>query len=241
VSVARPLFLAMMGICMITVSHPAVARPRDDVMSKAFRCAIIGDTRTWLDCYYGAAQPAREALGMSAAPAGQVKLIADPPHGAPATGEVEIRDEVLSQAFTCKNFSDDQQWLNCYYAAAQPARTHLGLPSAGQIPQPPQPASAKTLAPPASFGVRAAQQSEIPDTTDHISARMASYSFDPYGIFTVTLANGQMWKQISGDTSLAHWTKPATSYTARLSHGFLGSYNLAVAGASGVFKVKRVR
>ena len=35
------------------------ARPRDEVMSRVFRCAVIGDPRLWLDCYYGAAQPAR--------------------------------------------------------------------------------------------------------------------------------------------------------------------------------------
>jgi len=90
------------------------------------------------------------------------------------------------------------------------------------------------------FGIRARPQ-EIPDSAEHLSTRMASYSFNGYGIFTVTLANGQVWKQVSGDTSFAHWTKPASAYTVRLSHGFLGSYNLAVAGASGVFKVNRIQ
>ena len=69
---------------------PAAARPHDEAMSGAFRCAAIGDLRTWLECYYGAAQPVRAALGMAPAPAAQVRLTAAPPTGkrraAPAAG-----------------------------------------------------------------------------------------------------------------------------------------------------------
>jgi hypothetical protein len=238
VSVTRLLFLTMAGIGMLALARPAVARPRDDVMSNAFRCAAIGDIKTWLDCYYGAAQPAREALGMPPASVGQTRLVSAPPHGVPPAGEAELRDEILSQTFTCKDLPDDRQWLSCYYAAAQPARARLGLPSAGRAPPLPVPAKPATAMQP--FGIRARPQ-EIPDSAEHLSTRMASYSFNGYGIFTVTLANGQVWKQVSGDTSFAHWTKPASAYTVRLSHGFLGSYNLAVAGASGVFKVNRIQ
>ncbi len=219
-----------MLVCLglIAAAPAAVARRRDDVMSNAFRCAAIGDTRTWLDCYYGAAQPAREALGLSPAPAGQTRLVAEPPRSPVAAGDAELRDRVLSQAFACKDAADDRQWLNCYYAAAQPARARLGL--ATTVPPPPAP-----------FGVRAAPVSEIPDSADHIATAMTSYSFDRYGIFTVTLANGQVWKQVAGDTSFAHWTKPAASYRIRLSHGALGSYDLAVAGSAGLYKVRRIR
>jgi len=69
---------------------------------------------------------------------------------------------------------------------------------------------------------------------------MASYSFDRYGIFTVTLANGQAWRQLSGDTDFAHWTKPAASYAARVTRGALGSFNLKVKGGSSAFKVEQV-
>ena len=69
---------------------------------------------------------------------------------------------------------------------------------------------------------------------------MSSYSFDKYGIFTVTLENGQTWQQISGDTNVSHWNKPATRYTVRISRGLLGSYNFQVKDSPGMFKVRRV-
>jgi hypothetical protein len=36
------------------------------------------------------------------------------------------------------------------------------------------------------------------------------------GLFTVTLANGQRWKQEPGDTQRAVWTKRAQSYPAQI-------------------------
>jgi hypothetical protein len=69
----------LVGLVLLTQS--ALAGPaRDEVMSSAARCAGIADDRTWLDCYYGAAQPMRGSLGLSPAPYTQTKLV--PPAGA---------------------------------------------------------------------------------------------------------------------------------------------------------------
>ena len=52
---------------------------RDEVMLGAERCAGITDNRTWLDCFYGSAQPMRSVLGLPPAPFAQTKLV--PPAG----------------------------------------------------------------------------------------------------------------------------------------------------------------
>src|SRR5438552_8015706 len=108
------------------LTTPAQARPRDDALSGAFRCAAIGDSRTWLDCYYGAAQPVRAALGMSPALVAQIKLAASPPAGGIPRDEA-ARDEVMAAAAACNRVVGDRPWLDCYYAAAQPMRVQLGL------------------------------------------------------------------------------------------------------------------
>ena len=111
----------------------AQARSHDDVMAGAFRCAAVGNGRQWLDCYYGAAQPLRGQLGLAPAPASQVDLVAAPPAGgAMAADEAVARDEVMSGAYHCSAVPDDRQWLDCYYAAAQPMRAQLKLPPAPQ-------------------------------------------------------------------------------------------------------------
>jgi hypothetical protein len=69
----------LVGFVLLT--QAAVAEPiRDEVMSGAVRCAGIADNRTWLDCFYGSAQPMRAILGLAPAPPAQTKLV--PPPGA---------------------------------------------------------------------------------------------------------------------------------------------------------------
>ncbi|HEX4105438.1 MAG TPA: hypothetical protein VHX92_04330 [Rhizomicrobium sp.] len=71
--------LVLMGLVLLTLG--ARAEPtRDEVMSGAARCAGIADNRTWLDCFYGSAQPMRSMLGLPSAPPAQIKLV--PPPGA---------------------------------------------------------------------------------------------------------------------------------------------------------------
>ncbi len=79
------------------------------------------------------------------------------------------------------------------------------------------------------------------NNADRVVSRMDSYSFNHYGVFTVTPVNGQVWRQLSGDTDFAHWTKPAASYTASVTRGALGSFNLKVKGGSSAFKVERIK
>jgi len=74
---------------------------------------------------------------------------------------------------------------------------------------------------------------------DQVAARMQSYSFNKYGGFIVTLEDGQVWQQLSGDTDIARWNKPPQNYEVRISRGLLGSYNLQVHNLPGVFKVRR--
>lgn len=233
-SYAAGLVLALGVVLAMLVAGPAAARPRDTVLSNAFRCATIGDARTWLDCYYGAAQPVRESLGLQPAPASQLSLVAQPPAGTPSAADLTIRDAVMNGAVQCSGLGQARQWLDCYYAAARPMRAHLGL-EGGTVKQPVQPASAVS-----DFGKQAVAMPPL-GNTDHIFSMMRAYTFDKLGWFTVTLQNGQVWQQVHGDTTVAHWRKPAGTYRVRISEGFLGSYNLQVVDNPGLFKVRRVQ
>jgi hypothetical protein len=228
------LGLALGTALVVFAASPAAARPRDTVLSSAFRCATIGDSRTWLDCYYGAAQPVRAVLGLQPVPASQLRLVTQPPAGTPSADDIEVRDTVMNGAVRCISQGDARQWLDCYYAAARPMRVRLGLES-GAVMQAPQPAQAAS-----SFGKEPVDVSPL-GNADHVSSAMRAYTFDKLGWFTVTLQNGQVWRQINGDTTIAHWKKPAGTYLVRVSEGFLGSYNLQVKNEPGLFKVRRVQ
>ena len=224
----------LLATVLLATSRPALARPRDDVMAGVFRCAAIGDTRLWLDCYYGAAQPMRSQLGLPPVPAAQARLVASPPAGGPA-GDMSARYEVTSAVLRCNRLTADREWLDCYYGVAQPVRAQLGLPPAPQIKSQPD---ARNDEKTAGLGQPAVTMSH---TADSQWSRIVSYSFNRFGTFTVTLANGRIWRQLSGDTDFAHWTKPASTYEARVTRGALGSFNLKVKGESEAFKVEQAK
>lgn len=224
--------LLLAGTLLLMTAHPLYASSRDDVLTGMLRCAPIGDTRTWLDCFYGAAQPIRSDLGLQPAPARQVQLSRNPPAGGPLTTDPNPRYQATSDALRCNNIADDRQWLNCYYEAAQPVRAQLGLSPAPQAGAKP---AAGVLPPARSQVERAAIPGRNPGWL-----QLASYSFNHYGMFTVSLSNGQQWQQLSGDTSLAHWTKPAANYWVRVTRGALGSVNMKIKGDAASYKVERI-
>jgi hypothetical protein len=71
--------LVLVGLVVCGGLSPAMADPREDVVSGVARCAVLTDDRQWLDCYYGAAQPMRASLGLAPAPQAQVKLLSVQP------------------------------------------------------------------------------------------------------------------------------------------------------------------
>lgn len=214
------------AVAIATIPCPALARPRDDAMSGAYRCAAIPDSRMWLACYYGAAQPVRAALGLPPAPASQIDLASHPPQGNAPAQDDTVRDEAMTVAAGCTSHHNDRDWLQCYYDAAEPIRAQLSL---GATPVRPAPTD---------FGFR---PKIVERESDEVAAPVRQYSFDMRGWFTVTLDNGQVWRQVPGDTLLAKWKKPAGIYFATITRGFFGSYNLQLRGLSGIYKVERVR
>jgi hypothetical protein len=233
----KPLKLWLLAAALLVLAaQPLAARSRDDVLSGMFHCAAIGDTRVWLDCFYGAAQPVRADLGLAAAPPGQVRLSQNPPTGVSPTGDLGPRYLATADALRCNSIPGDREWLNCYYSAAQPVRAQLGLSAA---PQARTPLSVMNSPPQPSIAPGTPQSpSEVARNPGW--SQVASYSFDRHGMFTMALVNGQKWQQLSGDTDLAHWIKPASNYWVRVTRGALRSINLKVKGEATAYKVEQI-
>jgi hypothetical protein len=221
----RQILICLIAMFVLGPMATARAAPRDEVMTSLFRCNAIGDDRQWLDCFYGAAQPVREELALKPVPSFQLALVQRPPAGGMSLSP-QARGQAVAEAGRCYADPNDRAWLACYYAAASPLRQALKLPSA---PTAPRQGSSPVVA------------SVAPAGNGVIRARMASYLFDGQKFFTVTLSNGQVWRQLDGDTATAHWNKPAPSYMVAIKPGMFGSHNFSVDGTSGVFRVRQVR
>ena len=77
---------------------------------------------------------------------------------------------------------------------------------------------------------------------DRITARMKAYRFDRRtALFTVTLENGQVWRQTSADGNLTVWRNPPSTYTVTIAYGAWGSFDLTLQGDQRrPFRVERV-
>jgi hypothetical protein len=178
----------------------------------------------------------------------------------PAPALADAREDVINGMTRCASLTDDRQWLDCYYGAAQPMRSQLGLSPAPasqlrllQMPSTPAAAPAARVALPATV-TRAAVRTGPPPMPKHSgifdvfggsdvvnNAPIQSYEVNANG-FTVTLPDGQIWKQTEEDASKfpVTWSTPASSMRVTISQGAIHSFNLVMGDENQHHKVTRV-
>jgi hypothetical protein len=115
---------------------------------------------------------------------------------------------------------------------AAPMMAAPGLASAA--PANPLPSAAS------SFGSESLPQARRPPSgsAKAITAGVASLSFDGTGHFTVTLDNGQVWRQLPGDMSILQQKRVVS---VRIARSIFGSYDLSLPGLHASYRVERVQ
>jgi hypothetical protein len=168
--------------------------------------------------------------------------------------QADTRTDVKSALNRCDVFADDRTWLNCIYGAVQPMRGRLGLPPApasqtnlvpspGAMPQyaPPPPMPQMASAPPPVQQQRGGESFMSFMTGGQkvlTNVPLTAYGTDQDGLFTITLANGEVWHEMAG-SPLPHWHGPASHYMVSITKGSMDSFNLVIEGIQ--YKAKRVR
>lgn len=173
---------------------------------------------------------------------------------APATADP--RSESLAGAARCQSITDDRVFLNCVYGAMQPLRAELGLPPAppaqirlvppASAPMAPPIASAPPSRPAPAVASRVApREGLVADVfgsgkVEVSPQRMTDFRFDRNGFFTVTLADGAIWKQLDGDSARAHWRGNPANLVVTVHAGAFGAHVLQVGGEAATYKVIRL-
>jgi hypothetical protein len=192
----------------------AHADPRDDALSGMLRCSGIGDKAQRLVCYDSAVVRVPGAMNsISTAPASPpvVTASAVPP---PAPAVVPRRKR--SSSFMDRLFGAGPK------RAPQTTVAQFGNESI------------------ANGGAHASPIAMDNDTIDQISARLVSYEFDS-GYVTVTLDNGQVWRETPDGNPVQTLARPALAYSAVISRGSAGSYDMKLSGVARIVPVRRVR
>ena len=248
----RPIWWLLVP-ATIVLTIQAEARPRDDALSGAVRCGVVADSRQWLDCYYGAAQPVRAALGLGSALPAQIALAASPPSGGQPRDET-VRSEVVAAAAACMREAADRPWLDCYYAAATPMRAQLGLsaPSTAARPalvpaqQLASMAPAQAAAPPAlppmprRVGIFGGLFSDPKPVVRDIP--MQSFVMDKKGAFTITLIDGEIWEQLPEDEIYhpARWRREPSEMLVTIKPDAMHTFMMTLSGEDYMYKVRRI-
>jgi hypothetical protein len=137
------------------------------------------------------------------------------------------------------------QRLACYDGVARSTGASVATQprTAPTLPNPTPPTySARALPVPApSFGAERLPQSEANRRAvpDRIESQLAAFDIDARGKFTVTLANGQVWKQLPGDDAVTRPRKSARSVI--IERAIFSSYALTFNDSSQRYKVARVQ
>lgn len=124
------------------------------------------------------------------------------------------------------------------YASVQAAPVPVPMMAAPALAS----AAPVNAAPPAasSFGSESLPRARMPPkgSARAITADVASLTFDGTGHFTVTLDNGQVWRQLSGDMSILRQTQVSSVHIAR---SVFGSYDLSLPGLHATYRVVRIQ
>lgn len=178
---------------------------------------------------------------------------------APLPALADAREDVINGMTRCAALTDDRQWLDCYYGAAQPMRSQLGLPPAPAsqlklLQMQSMPAAAPAAVLPATV-TRAAVRTGPPPPPRRSgifdmfggsavvsNAPIQSYQVTGKG-FTVTLPDGQMWRQTDEDATKfpVNWNQPASSMRVTITQGAMHTFNLVMGDETQHHKVTRIR
>lgn len=156
--------------------------------------------------------------------------------------EAQTLDQQMAR---CMAMTGTLQRLACYDAAAHGAGVSPAprpTSAASAYAPPPAgvpPAQTFASAPPASgLGSERLPATVARQNSQSLVAAVSEIRFDGYGRFTVTLANGQVWRQLPGDETFLRNPKITQ---VKITRGAIGSYDLAVPGLHSSYRVTRIK
>lgn len=170
-----------------------------------------------------------------------------------ALGAVPASAQPLQQQLSrCLAIPGVLQRLNCYDSVAKgagipPQASAAPMPAPAPVYRAPVTASAAPVyvpPPPAQPSIGLGSErlpttaAAAPRRENAITAGITSIVYDGTGRFTMTLDNGQVWRQLNGDQNYLHGTR---FHTAHVTRGALNSYDVTVDALHASYRVTRIQ
>jgi hypothetical protein len=153
--------------------------------------------------------------------------------------------DALAAFVRCAEIADPAKRLECFDAATARGKSALATPPP-QVAQPPREKSLldwfgfsrpAPVTKPEDFGKPAPHPDEITQVSDNV----LEFAKTARGKAIFVLDNGQVWRQIDGDTTNVLAPAPGSRMRVTIEVGFMGSYNLTIEGRNNLIKVNRLK
>lgn len=164
-------------------------------------------------------------------------------------------DEAIDDAIACRDISEPLARLACLDKAAETLavtriireeeiaeqkreeRENFGLAGAPRNTDDP----IETEAEFGSEGVKDLRRDRDEKRLKAIESKIAEIRINKFGKVTLTLENGQVWRQLDSDDKLLHFPKGDRLYTAEVKRSVFGNYRLNVPELKRVIRVSRIK
>lgn len=164
--------------------------------------------------------------------------------------------DALTEVAKCTDVADTAQRLQCFDNAAMAAKQVLGdarrqveaeqkqeeseggvLAWFGIAPE------AKPVTKPEDFGrnITLEPKPGSPAEINEINSKVLEYAQNVRGKSIFVLENGQVWRQIDGDTTELYYRESDGPMQVRIAKAMMGSFSLHVEGKTVTIKVRRVK
>lgn len=157
-----------------------------------------------------------------------------------SAAQAGVAEELTAAINKCAAIADDATRHACYdqlpsveKSLAPVAAAEASSRAAAQAKAPPP--AGETSPQADDFNLFASE----PVPADHISATVVSFTAD-YGLFIVTLDNGQVWKQVADVGALVHFSKEKKDHVTIWRNRF-GEYVLKIEGFHPRYHVRRLK
>lgn len=164
--------------------------------------------------------------------------------------------DALTAVTKCTEIAGTAERLQCFDAAATAARNVLSEADRQAAAEAQKEESEggvlawfgfapeeKPVTKPEDFGMSPKTQERpgAPQEISEISAKVIEYAKNAHGKSLFILDNGQVWKQVDGDTSELYHRESDGQMSIRIEKAIMGSFSLYVEGKSMKLKVRRIK
>jgi hypothetical protein len=162
--------------------------------------------------------------------------------------------DALAEVAKCADIAAATERLACYDKAAGTAKTAMAAAPVQQAAVEPESeggvlewfglSERKPVVKAEDFGKPPAPveaKQDGPKEITEISSTVIEFAKNAYGKSLFVLENGQIWKQVEGDTVDVRPPRPDEPMKVKIEKAFMGSFSLSVDGRNGIVKVRRVK